>query len=74
MKIIYTIGLVLFLAACQSRTDIGKCVGVNDKQDPAFVYRVSTRNIIVGVIFFEMIAPPIVVALDELYCPVSLRE
>lgn len=68
---ICAMGLILLLAGCQSRTDLGPCVGVNDPKDPALVYRVSTRNVIVGVIFIEVIVPPIVVALDELYCPIS---
>ena len=71
MKTLLALGLIIFLAGCQSRTDYGECVGINDKQDPSLHYRVSARNVIVGAIFVETIAPPIVVVLDELYCPVG---
>jgi hypothetical protein len=73
MKYLHMAALIFLLSACQSRTDLGPCVGVNDKQDPALAYHVSTRNVVVGVIFFEMVAPPIIVAFDELYCPISRR-
>ena len=65
------VALIPLVAACQNHTDLGPCIGVNDKQDPAFSYRISTRNVVVGIVFVEAVVPPVVVALDELYCPVS---
>lgn len=69
------IGLIaaasVFLAGCESRTDFGPCVGVGDNHDSHLVYKVSTTNLVVGVIFFETIIVPIVIANDEFYCPVS---
>jgi hypothetical protein len=64
---------VSLTAACRSETDYGQCVGVNDEKDPALVYKYSTRNIIIGLLFAEMIAPPVVVILNELQCPVGRR-
>lgn len=62
---------VLLVAGCESRTDYGKCVGLGEKQNPRLEYKLSGRNITLGVIFIELIAPPIVVATDETFCPVG---
>ncbi len=68
-----TISLIclLILSACTSKTEWGDCVGLNDDEDPSLNYRYSAWNIAMGVIFVEMIFPPIVVALNELRCPVG---
>lgn len=67
------LGIILLatLAACESERPEGKCIGLNGKPKPGVEYEYSTGNIIVGVVFMEMIAPPIIVLLDELKCPVS---
>lgn len=72
MKKIILIGCLL-LAGCVNHTEYGKCVGLGDKQDPALEYKISVRNIIVGIVFVEMIAPPVYVAVDETFCPVGNR-
>lgn len=59
------------IAGCQSRTDYGSCIGLGEKQNPALRYRLSARNIAIGVVFIELIVPPIVVATDETFCPVG---
>lgn len=64
----------LLLTACESRTDYGHCVGLGEKQNPKLHYKVSARNVTVGVIFIELIAPPIIVATDETFCPVGPAE
>ena len=74
MKLITSLLLVLALTGCASRTEFGDCVGINDKQDPRLVYKLSIRNLIVGVVFFQMIAPPIYVVVDQLYCPVGVAK
>lgn len=56
---------------CESSTQYGSCVGLNDAKDPTLVYKYSTRNIILGVVFFQLVAPPIIVGLNELECPVG---
>lgn len=63
------VALSLVLAGCTSSTPYGKCVGANDKEDPKLEYKYSGWNIAMGIIFVEMIAPPIIVVLDELKCP-----
>ena len=58
----------LLLAGCVSRTDYGPCVGLGEKQNPKLQYKLSARNLTVGIVFIELIAPPIVVATDETFC------
>lgn len=65
---------LLLCAGCESRTDYGKCVGLGEKQNPKLTYKLSGRNIAVGVIFIELIAPPIIVATDETFCPVGRAD
>lgn len=62
------------LMGCTSKTEFGPCVGLADDKDPKLTYKVSTGNLVVAVVFSEMIVPPIVVALNELYCPVEIKK
>lgn len=64
-----TAAVLILLAGCESRTDYGSCVGMGEAQDPRLHYKLSARNVVVGVVFFELIVPPIVVASDETFCP-----
>ena len=68
-----TIAAVLLLAAaaCQSSTVHGECIGVFGDQDPALRYRVSTRNVVLGIVFIETVFVPAVVVLSEIQCPVG---
>lgn len=71
--------LVLTLTACQSVSTLpdGKkaaCVGINDDKNPQYVYKFSVRNIIVGIIFVELVAPPVIVLFEELQCPVAYKN
>jgi len=67
------LGLILLLAnttGCRSRTDYGECVGINDAdRRPTLHYRLSTRNLVLGIIFVETIFAPLIVLLSEMYCP-----
>ena len=65
--------LVLLLVGCKSKTEYGPCVGINEVKDSTLVYEYSARNIVVGIIFAELIVPPIVVVLNELQCPVNRK-
>ena len=73
MKYLLAILLATSLVGCTSKTDLGPCIGINDKPDPNLEYKYSGWNIAMGIIFFEMIAPPIIVALDEVQCPVGKK-
>ena len=61
----------IFLTGCETRTEYGECVGLGEDQNPTLHYKVSAQNVVVGILFSEMIAPPAVVLLSETYCPVG---
>jgi hypothetical protein len=71
MKKFAAVMILLALAGCTEKTEFGPCVGLGEKQNPKLHYKVSGWNIAMGVIFVELIAPPIVVAVDETFCPVG---
>lgn len=71
-KLLLIAAIAAMSVGCTSRTEFGECVGFGkDGADPKLVYRVNSTNVVIGVVAFEMIAPPIIVALDETYCPVG---
>lgn len=76
MKLITAVVMcsVLLFAGCTTRTEFGPCVGIGEKQNSQLDYKLSGWNIAMGVIFFEMIAPPILVLTDETYCPVGKTD
>lgn len=59
------------LTGCASKTEFGKCVGINGVEEKKLRYEWSARNIVLAIVFSEMIAPPIYVFLDETKCPVG---
>lgn len=61
------------VAGCTSETALGGCVGLIGDRDPHLTYKVDTTNVVVGIIFIETIFVPVIVALDELYCPVGRK-
>lgn len=63
--------ILAILTACESSRHGVKCIGLNGTPKPGIEYEYSANNIIVGIVFVEMIAPPVIVVLDELRCPVS---
>jgi hypothetical protein len=65
--------LFLVLAGCTNHTDFGPCVGLGDDKNPALEYKVSAWNVAMGVIFIELVAPPIFVVVDETFCPVGKK-
>lgn len=64
--------MLLAFSSCTSQTEFGKCVGYDDKKDSNLVYKVSGWNLIVGLIFSEMVIPPILVFVNELECPIGV--
>lgn len=73
MKRLLAITAILLLSACTSATEFGPCVGAFDEKNPKLEYKVSAWNIFVGVLFFQLIAPPIFVIVDETFCPVGRK-
>ena len=69
---------VTALAGCdESKTIENKvvpCVGAFDEKDPNYVYKMSGWNVAMAIVFSELIVPPIVVLVDETFCPIRRRE
>lgn len=59
------------LAGCESKNEYGDCIGAFDDGAPGVKYKVSTRNAIVGIIFFELVAPPVFVVAEQARCPIA---
>ncbi len=74
-----TIAAILFgllavtSTGCESHTEFGECVGINQEKDPDLKYKTSTLNVVLGVIFVETIIVPVIVLLDEFECPVGRK-
>jgi hypothetical protein len=73
-KFLVLAALVTLFAGCESnRVIAGKtvpCVGIDRVgENTNYVYRTSTRNVIWAVVFSETIIVPVIVVIDELYCP-----
>lgn len=68
------------LSGCVSETYVPEvqknvpCIGALDEPDPRFKYRVSTWNVVIAVVFFEILVPPIIVILNEARCPYALKS
>lgn len=73
MKKLIVILAFALLAGCTSQTEFGPCVGIADDKDPALIYKVSVWNAFLGIFFFELIVPPIIVLVDETFCPVGKK-
>lgn len=60
---------ILCTTACTSETAHGPCIGAFDEKDPHKLYHTNAWNLAMGIIFVELIVPPIVVVVDETQCP-----
>jgi len=74
MFIITVCALTLLLSGCENSTQFGPCVGVGETQNPKLTYKISALNLVVGILFFELIAPPVVVVANEMYCPNGVKQ
>jgi hypothetical protein len=72
-KVIGTI-LCLFIMGCTSSTEFGPCVGIGEDRDTSLVYKISAMNLFWGIIGFSLVAPPIIVVVDETFCPVGRKK
>lgn len=63
--------LCVALIACEEQRPLGKCVGLNGVKVPELRYEYSTKNIVVGLLLSETIIVPVVVAFNQLQCPVE---
>ena len=70
----YLLPFIFLLTACTSETHLGRCVGAFEDKDPDLIYKAKTSNIVVAVVFSELIVPPIIVVLNEVYCPIDTKK
>ncbi len=68
------LAIVFLTLGCTTKTQFGECVGISDPGDPRLVYRPSVFNIVTGIVFMELIFPPVIVVVDQFYCPVGKRD
>ena len=68
---------VVGLSGCEESTPYGPCIGFgefgDDQRQPGLIYKISHRNLILGIVFLETIIVPTIVAVDELLCPVGKK-
>lgn len=63
--------ILLLSVGCTSSTPHGKCVGAFEDKNPKKIYEVSTKNVILATVFFQTLFTPILVILNQTYCPVG---
>lgn len=71
MKYLRLLPLLCLVTACESQRHGIRCIGLNGKERPGVEYEYSASNIVIGIVTIEMIAPPVIVVLNELKCPVE---
>ena len=65
--------MLVLLSGCIEETKYGRCIGAFDDRDPTLIYEMSVWNVAMGIIFFEMIIPPIYVVSSATMCPEAVR-
>lgn len=74
-RILLILLAVMVLAGCTSRTEYGNCVGIDEAdRDPTLRYKIEGWNVAMAIIFVETVVAPIIVVLDETYCPVGKKD
>lgn len=66
--------LCLFVSACTTKTEYGDCIGIGDDRNPNLIYKIDTTNAVLGVVFFEMVLPPIYWLADDFFCPIGRKD
>jgi hypothetical protein len=74
IKSLFALVIVALLSGCTRETSFGECVGLADKKDPELRYELSYWNVGIGVVFWETVIVPIVVAAKQLECPRGFRN
>lgn len=74
MNRFFYILIFLGFAGCATETQYGKCIGITDDRDESLIYKISKKNLVLGIVFIETIFVPAVVVLDEFQCPVGIKK
>jgi uncharacterized protein YcfL len=73
-KLLILVMTLILLSGCASRTEFGECIGVTKEDEkPDLVYKLSVRNVVLAAVFFQTLFTPIVVLVNETYCPVGRK-
>jgi len=72
-KFIVILLAAIMLSGCTSTTQFGQCIGIADDKNPELVYKLSVWNTFLAIVFSETIIVPIVVLVDETFCPVGTK-
>lgn len=70
-KLLVLIVAAVLLGGCTTRTEYGECIGLGESGQKDLHYKLSAWNLAMGVIFVETLVVPVVVAANELSCPVG---
>ena len=74
MERTFAVLMLLALSGCTSATEYGACIGIDGIHKPGLVYKVSTWNVFIGLIFIETLIVPLSVITDAISCPVGKTE
>lgn len=70
------LGLAVMMASgCRTETALGRYVGAFQQQrmDPRYDYEVSARNVVLAIVFGELVIPQVLVVLKYTHCPVATK-
>lgn len=67
------VALLFAATACTKETDVGRCIGVFDEEDPTYRYDVSVKNAIIGTVLSGTVIVPAIVLMKQTFCPVGKR-
>ena len=70
-KLVAILMITVLLAGCTSSTAFGPCIGAFDDKDPAKVYKLDAWNTFLAIFFSATIFVPVVVVVNETFCPVG---
>jgi hypothetical protein len=73
-NILLVAAFALALTSCTTQTPYGKCIGIDDDQEPTLRYKVSPWNAVVGVVFSETVIVPVYTVLKDIQCPVGKKD
>ena len=73
MKLLTLLLIMATFTSCTSKNEHGNCIGAFQDKDPTLKYNVDIANIAIGIIFMELLLPPIYVIRDQTFCPTGKK-